>query len=75
MLGGPILPAVLSIAKCTHELEQGQGQEQDYLLAVKLSDATSPEVHVEPLDGHLQIDVDAHAEMARQVTEEIQAPS
>ena len=42
---------------------------------VELSDSISPRVQVESLDEHLQMDVDmvnAHAEMVRQVAEEIQ---
>ena len=60
----------------THELEQGQEQEQ--LLVVKLGDATSPQMQIEPMDGRLQSDdgmVKAHAGVACQVTEEIQDPS
>ena len=60
--------------QCT---EQGQEQEQEQLLVVKLNDATSPQVQIEPLDGHLQIDDDgdmvkAHDEVVCQVAEEIQ---
>lgn len=41
----------------------------------KLNDVTSPQVHFEPVDRHLQIDVNvvkAHAEIVCQVAEEIQ---
>ena len=44
----------------------------------KLSDKTSPQVPIEPQDGHLQIDGDrvkAHAEVVCQVAEGIQYPS
>jgi hypothetical protein len=46
----------------TLKLEQGQGQgqqqqqQQQQLLVVDLSDAISPQVQIEPLDGHLQIE-------------------
>ena len=71
-------PAIHSVPKYTLELEQGQEQEQEQLLVVNLGDAISPQVQVEPLDGHLQIDGDmvkAHAKMVCQVAEEIQNPT
>ena len=43
----------------------------------KLSDVTSPQVQIESLAGHLQVDgdmVEAHIEMACQAAEEIQDP-
>ena len=61
-----------------HELEQGQEQKQEQLLVAGLSGATSPQVQVEPLDEHLQIDgvmVKAQAEMVCRVAEESQYPS
>ena len=39
--------------QCTLELEQGQKQDQEQLFVVKLSDATSLQVQIEPLDMHL----------------------
>ena len=45
-------------AKFTLELEQGRMQEQEQLLVVNLSNATSPQAQIEPLDGRLQIDCD-----------------
>ena len=45
---------------------------------MKLSDAASPQVEIEPLDGRLQIDgniVKADVEVVYQVAEEIHDPS
>ena len=61
MLGGPNLLDLTrgsqrrtTDPRCTLELEQGQKQEQEQLLVAKLSDITSPQVQVEPLNGHLR---------------------
>ena len=54
---------------------QGQNQEQEQLFVAKLSDAPSPQVQIEPVDGHLQIDdemIMTHAEVVCQVAEGIQ---
>ena len=59
-------------------LEDAQGQKQGQgplLFVAKPSDAPSPLVQIEPLDGHLQIDdemIKTHAEVVCQVAEEIQ---
>lgn len=37
------------------ELEEDQKQGQEQLLVAKISAAASPQVQIEPLDGHLQI--------------------
>ena len=42
--------------QCTHEVELGQGQSKSDFLVVKLSDATSPQMQIELLGVHLQID-------------------
>ncbi len=77
--GGPDtrFSALRTDSQSALKLEQGQKQDQEKLLVVKLSDATSLQVQIEPLDGHLQIDGDvnvvkAHDEMVCQVAEEIQ---
>ena len=60
------------------EHEKGQKQEYEQLFVARLSDAPSPQVQIEPLDGYLQIDdemIKAHAEVVCQVAEEIQDPS
>ena len=57
--------------QCTPKLEQGQTQEQEQFLVVNLSDAASPQVQIEPLDGHGDV-AKAHAEVVYQVAEEIQ---
>ena len=62
----------------TLELVQGQRQDQERLLVDKLSDAASPQVQIERLDGRLQIDGDmvkAYAEVGCQAAEGIQDPS
>jgi hypothetical protein len=61
----------------TLKLEQGQGQQQQQqqLLVVELGDAISPQVQIEPLDGHLQIDgdlVNADTEVVGQQAGELQ---
>ena len=64
---------VLSIANrpsVRPEHEQGQKQGQEPLFLAKLSDAPSPQVHIEPLEGHQQIDgemIKTRAEVACQV--------
>ena len=80
MLGGLILLDLTRGSQrrmCTLEFEQGQSQEQEQLLVVKLSDAASPQVRSEPLDGHVQIDCDmikAHGEVVYQVAGSLLTP-
>ena len=74
----PLISAPQPDPHCTLEFEQDQGQEQ--LCLVELSEATSPQVQIEPLDEQVQIDGDlvvAHAEVVDQIAEErqVQVPA